>query len=695
MAVIGKIREQSTLLLIIIGGAMVAFVLGDIFSGRTSTANNQYVGEVYGEEINLVDYESRVEAQKQSLASIGQPVSTDADQQIRNQVWNSMVQERIMYSELNKLGMRLGQDEFDDVRFGENIRPEFANDDNFKDPQTGQFDAQLVQNYFAFLKERYPLFYEVQVNRIVNERIYEKYNNMVKKGIYTNTLEAKDEYYRQEQKISFSYVARTYDSMADSLAVVTDKDLKAYYEEHKDEDRFEREAMVDMIYIVYDVTPTPDDEEAVRESVAELSDDFRSASNDSIFVLKFSASRNTTAAPFNTKDHPEMETTVFASAVGDVFGPYKSNDRWCIAKVQKLENEEQATARHILLSNSKGDSMDKLKLRADSIKKVVQNKKNFEEMVTKFSEDPGSVPNGGKYENFNREMMVPEFTTASFDKPIGSLNIVETSYGVHIVEPLSRREVPLVYVLEVDAPVVPSSQTFDRVYDEANEFSISAASAENFRKLAEERGIKIEEAKGVTRQSVNVPGITRSGDAVRWAHNVETTKVGQVSEPFEFDRKIVVLALEKRTEQGRATFEEAKDVIKPDVVKVKKAEMFKAEMEGKTMDQLMSDMGLTVQNATNISEKQPNLLSGTPEPYVVGYAFTLAEGATSPPLEGVKGVFVVNVLRKTTVEPREEYIIYADQLSDTRSALLGSYSTGLYKALREFANVKDDRSKLY
>jgi peptidyl-prolyl cis-trans isomerase D len=695
MAVIGKIRERSTLLLIIIGGAMVAFVLGDFFSGRVTTVNNQYVGKVYGEDINLVDYEKRVESQKQSMASIGQPVSSQAEQQIRNQVWNSMVQEKILYTEMNKLGLRLGQDEFDDIRFGENVRPEFSSDENFKNPETGTFDAQLVQNYFAFLKERYPLFYEVQVNRIVNERLYEKYNNLVKKGVYTNTLEAKDEYYRQTQKVTINYIAKTYDSMADSLVAVTDKDLKAYFDKHKDEDRFEREATADVIFVGFDVAPTADDEEATRESVADLIDDFKVAANDSLFVLKYGASRNANASPFKTQEHPDLEAQVFAAQVGDIVGPYKSGDRWCIAKVQKLEDEPQATARHILLANNKGDSMDKLKSRADSIKKVIQSKKNFDEMVTKFSDDPGSAATGGKYENFNREMMVPEFSAAAFDKPVGSLNVVETTYGVHLVEPLSRRTVPLVYVLEVDANIEPSSQTYNAAYDMANEFSIQAGSAEKFRALAEERQLKVEEGKGITRQAANLPGITQSSDAVRWAHNIELTKVGQVSEPFEFGRKVVVLALEKRTAQGRATFEDAKEEIRADVVREKKAALFKTELEGKDMNQLMVDLGLTVQVGSNLTEKRPNLLGGTPEPYVVGYAFTLPEGGVSPPLEGERGVFVISVLSKTTAEPREEYMMYADELGESRKAIYGTYSTGLYKSLKEFADVKDDRSNIY
>ena len=694
MAAIGKIREQSTLLLIVIGGAMVAFVLGDIFSGGSGSSSDQYVGQVYGEEINLRDYESRVEAQKQSMASVGQPVSTQAEQQIRNQVWNSMIQERIMYAELNKLGMRVSQDEFDDIRFGENIRSEFASDENFKNQETGQFDPQLVQNYFSFLNQQYPLFYQNQVNRIVNERLYEKYNNMVKKGLYVNTLEGKDSYYAQERKVQMNFVVRTFDSVADSTIQVSDGDLKSYFEKHKEEDRFDRTAQADISYVVFEVTPSDEDEVEIKEELADLKNEFTRSKNDSLFVLKFSNSRNANPVQLDTKDNPELDALVANANEGDVIGPYESNGRYAIAKVQKVGSEEQATARHILLSSQGGADKSTLKQRADSIKNVISSKKNFEEMVALYSEDPGSQATGGKYDWFNREAMVAPFTEASFDKPIGSLNVVETDYGVHIVEPLERRNGRIVTVWEVDSRIEPSNESFNRVYDEANEFSIEASDLDGMTKLASEKGYEIKEADAVKRDATSIAGVPGSTDVIRWAHNTQTS-VGKVSEPFEFNNNIVVAVLKGRKEDGRATFEDVKEEIKPEVIKEKKAELFKKEMDGKNLEQLAVEFNLTSQLAANVSESRPSLPGAGNEPYVVGFALTLAEGALSPPLKGNRGVFVVNVISKTTVEPRTEYLTYVDELQETRTGQVSTYTSGVYRALKEKANVKDDRSKIY
>jgi peptidyl-prolyl cis-trans isomerase D len=696
MAAIGKIREQSTLLLIVIGGAMVAFVLGDLFSNRGFSPAEQYVGEVFGEEIDMLEYEQRVEAQEQSMASIGQPVSTAQKQQIRNQVWNDMIQEKVMYRELNKLGMRIGQDEYDDIRFGENVSDEFANGENFKDPETGQFDPQLVQNYFSFLREQYPIFYENQTNRIVNERLYEKYNNIVRGGIHVNTLDAKDEYYRQKQNVRFTYVVKEYTSLVDSLVDVSDAELKAYYNEHKNDVTFERDAAVDLKYVVFNVEPTAEDEEGIKEELASFISDFEKTEKDSLFVLKYSDSRQAVVQDIDDTDNEELAAMIESADEGSVIGPYKMGNRYAIAKITKIGNEDRATARHILLSNQGGKSMDELRSRADSIKRVIQRNDNFEEMVTEFSEDPGSIPNGGKYEDFNRERMVTEFTEASFDKPIGSLNIAETTYGVHIVEPLEHSEAKVVKGMVVDALIEPSNDTFNQVYDEANEFSISAKDLDAMGELANEREYEVKEANEVGALSRNIPGVAGSQDAVRWAHNKEATQVGMLSEPFEFNRKIVVAGLADRRESGIAAFEDVKEEIKPDVILEKKVELFKAEMKGKSVEQLAAMDEFTLKTASNVSEKRPSLPGGANEPYVVGYAISMAnEGDVSEPIRGNRGVYVIQLEGKDSTEPREEYLTFQDELEENRESQMKTYTTGVYRALKDMADVKDERANSF
>lgn len=694
MAAIGKIRERSTLLLIVIGVAMVAFILGEYVAGQGNSPASQYVGEVYGEEINMLDYEQRVENEVQAMNSIGNPIST-TDPQVRNQVWDDMIQEMIMYKELNELGVRMSREEYDDIRFGENANPEFRSGEMFKNPETGTFDPMAVQNYFALMESDFPVYHQVEQRRLMNGRLYEKYNNMIKLGIAVNTLDAKDQYYRQEQKADFTYVVRTFASIADSTIEVSEKELKAYYDKHKHEDRFEQDPEVDLEYVVFTVEASEEDKEYTREELSNLKEEFANASNDSSFAVRHSDSRRAMLKTLEAGGDDELQAMIDSAQIGDVIGPYELDGIMAIAKVVETDVKELATARHILLSKDNTPDIDVLNSRADSIVRVIKRDDNFEEMVTLFSDDPGSIANGGVYENFDRTRMVPEFTEASFDRPIGSLNVVETSYGVHIVEPLEVTEEKVLKVWEVDFEIRPTSETFNRVYDEANEFSLSIDNVADFSAEAESRGYEVREGSKIGPMAMNLPNVPSSQDVIRWAHAKESTKVGSISEPMEFGNNIVVTALKARREQGRASFEDSKDMIRPDVIREKKAEMFKKEMQGKSIAELESEFNLSVKMATNVSQDRPNLPGAGNEPYIVGFAMTMTEGTVSEPLTGRAGVYVIQLESKTDVQPREEYLVYRDELEYRIQSRMQSPSTGVYRALKDVANIKDERSQMF
>jgi hypothetical protein len=214
--------------------------------------------------------------------------------------------------------------------------------------------------------------------------------------------------------------------------------------------------------------------------------------------------------------------------------------------------------------------------------------------------------------------------------------------------------------------------------------------------LAIEREYEVKEADEVGALTRNLPGVAGSQDAIRWAHREEGTSIGDLSEPFEFNRKIVVLGLVDRRDAGLASFEDVKEEIKPDVIREKKVEMFKNEMAGKTIEELAEMEGLTPKTASNVSEKSPSLPGGGSEPYVVGYALSMSnEGDISEPIEGNRGVYVIQLEAKDNIEPREEYLTYQDELNESMNSRMKTYTTGVYRALKDMADVKDERAKSF
>jgi parvulin-like peptidyl-prolyl isomerase len=183
---------------------------------------------------------------------------------------------------------------------------------------------------------------------------------------------------------------------------------------------------------------------------------------------------------------------------------------------------------------------------------------------------------------------------------------------------------------------------------------------------------------------------------VRWAHNTEEAETGDVSQPLEFNNKIVVVALQDRRESGKASFEQAKEMIRPDVIREKKVEKFKAEMKGKSIADIASEYSdVKKKRATNVTEKRATLPGGANEPYIVGYALTMTEGNVSEPLKGNKGVYVIELKTKSSVEPRDQYKSYQQELAQNRSNSVNTYTQGVYKALKEKASVKDKRTQAY
>ncbi|MDQ3100630.1 MAG: SurA N-terminal domain-containing protein, partial [Bacteroidota bacterium] len=187
MAVIGKIRERSGLLLVLVGGAIVLFILGDLMGGGSMGGpRDQVLGTVGDEEISVVEFERRVNEEIESYRNdFGQPVNAQMTEQVRTSVWNEMVKERVMLEQVKEAGFSLTKPEYDDIRFGNNVMPDFRNQPNFQG-QDGQPNKEALQQYFSNVQMNAPVYHEIQKRRITENRLYAKYTNLVKKSIHIN-----------------------------------------------------------------------------------------------------------------------------------------------------------------------------------------------------------------------------------------------------------------------------------------------------------------------------------------------------------------------------------------------------------------------------------------------------------------------------------------------------------------------------
>jgi len=111
---------------------------------------------------------------------------------------------------------------------------------------------------------------------------------------------------------------------------------------------------------------------------------------------------------------------------------YKTNS-------DKYQNQQQREASHILIAASKNAApAEKAKAKAKAeelLSQIRKNPKQFEELATKYSQDPESAKKGGELGAFGRGMMVKPFDDAVFSMKVNEIsNIVESDFGYHIIK---------------------------------------------------------------------------------------------------------------------------------------------------------------------------------------------------------------------------------------------------------------------
>lgn len=694
MAVIGKIRERGGLLVGITLVSLALFILGDWLAGRGSSRQEQAIGTVGGEEISGKEFERRVNDEVESYRNdFQQQVNAQMTEQVRNSVWQEMLKAKVMLPQVEDAGFALTKPEYDDIRFGDNILPDFRNQPNFQGDD-GQPSKEKLQQYFESVKLNAPVYHEIQKRRITENRLYAKYTTLVKKSTFVNSAQAKDDYLAKNTKASFTFVAKRYDSEPDSLYAVEDKDLRRYYDQHKTDKKYKQAASRKFEYAMFPVQPSDEDRQATMKELNELRDAFSASTDDSSFVVANSGSRSFNKMPYKEGVADKRnDSLIVNSPVGTVVGPYQEGEQWKLVKIEELADVPEARVRHILLSTQGGKAEDVQKKLADSLMAVVKrDRSKFEDLVVKFSEDPGSntKEKGGVYDWFDKKQMVAEFTAASFDEKVGAITIAKTSYGFHIVEVLGQRTRQERRVASIERTMKASPATFKTVYKKANDFSLRNTDLEGFKKSAEEQGLQVTPVEELRTDQRFVPGLQDANSVVTWVNRAE---VGKVSEPIQSGDNYVVAILTGVREEGVPALDDVREQFTKEVVKEKKAEAWTAKMQGKTdLNAVATELGTSAQNVPEITENTFSLPGGFAEYEVIGRIFALEDGKTSEPMAGDMGVYMVSMGTKTAApEPQDLNIDKSGMVQRAQSRAEG----GLFNALKDAVGVKDERYKFY
>jgi peptidyl-prolyl cis-trans isomerase D len=701
MATLQKIRNRSGLLLAVIGIAIVAFMGQDFMDSLTSGSKNS-IGEVAGEELSIQHFEERVQKGTENWKN-SNPNSTLTQStlaQIRNAIWDEYVKELLMNAEYENLGIDVVAEELFELFQGNNVHPEITKIQIFQDPTTKQFDRARMLQYMKNLESEQNaeareqwLGFEEYISGL---RKNTKYSTLVEKSMYVNTRESQLYFNQGNENINFEYVPISFTHITDSLVVVSSSEIEDYYENHIDDYRQDESRNVD--YVVFTVVPSAQDDQDTRNNIDAIKSTFEAYEDFEVFVKRNSDNTNNTF--IFVKEDGILDTNVtslFNAEKGTVTGPYLfAEGNYRLAKLVDVQyRPDSVEARHILIAPDENKDIDSVNSEIAAIKTAIESGKDFAEMAQQHSIDKGSAIKGGDLGWFKEGAMVPEFNEVSFTADKGDLTIVQSQFGMHLIEVTKKsRAVKKVKIAYVERIVEPSSETYDQYYTKAAQFAGALLNTDTttFDDLVASQNLAKRNQEQVIPSTQNISGLANSRRLIKWMNQ---SKPGDVSDVFEFDNNYVVAILTKINEEGDVPLEDVRTEIESKVRKESKAKMIIEEINAlnyNSLSELATAMNSEVQQASKVTFLNSQVQNLGNEPALVGIVSAYEEEVLSHPIAGNNAVFVAKVLSKNEARTSGDFSKQKDQIAQ---ALKQNASNSVYNTIKENAGVIDNRNDFY
>lgn len=700
MAAIQALRKHSWILTVVIGLALLAFIVTGLDTSLFSSRQSNVIAEINGKEYTYDEYYEIYDLYESQQKNSGADLSYAQRENVHSEAWRAFLTGKLFDESCQNLGLStyksnlgiqgISDEEFEDMVLGENIDPELQY--YFRNPQTGQFDKEMlvnVLNNLPTLKKENPEFYEswMQFEKTLQENsLRRKYVSLVSNGVYVTKAEAEANANDRNEQFDIAFVRIPYESIADSTIKVSEKEIESFYKTIANEKRFKQEAGVSFEYVTFDIVPTAEDTAAIADLVAAKSEEFKNSKNDVLFLnLNSDTKFNPT---FNKKGflQPNLDTFAFAGQIGDVTPIYYENNSYNIAKISNIRPcADSAKVRHILVNSENAYAV------VDSLKNLVEGGADFAELARKHSADSGSAMNGGIIDWFKEGEMVPSFQDSSFFGEVGKCYIAPSQYGVHLIQilaqgPKSKR----VQVQVFSKEVAYSQSTRSKVYQNAMKFTSENRTQEQFEAAVDaDASITMKFANNTEENQRVIPGIDDSRQVIRWAHQ-NKKKQGEVSDIFRCGDKFVVAVITSVEEEGVVALETVKDMVTDELKKDKKKGMILSSLASQDCSSLQavaSANSVVIDSSSNLSFASISGPGLGVEPKLFATLSLMEQNKVSEPIAGNRGVYVAQIVAKHTAEVTDVEKEQQTQKQRNASVLANS----IFKILEDNAEIEDNR----
>ncbi|MDR0421499.1 MAG: SurA N-terminal domain-containing protein [Proteiniphilum sp.] len=708
MATLQKIRDKGTLLVIVIGVALLAFVLGDLLtSGSTLLGRTQDKAFVVNREvISTGQYAGKITEfeEFQKMVSRQSALDENMSSQIREAVYQQMVRERLFGHQAEKLGLTVTKAELNDLVHGQFISPVLQQLPFFLDPQTGMFDRNALVEFIntvnmpstnpreqAMVNQYKSLWLFIE-EMIRMQRLEEKYTSLLSEAVMVNDVEAKTAFDLSQQNAVIEYAMKSYFTVPDSVANVTDEEIKAFYNRHRESYRLEA-PLVKLSYFTKSVVPSEEDYAEVEAESRKAFDELARAVNPAVVVADYSQTPYRDVFVSEYMLTPEQVEFVRLADVNGMYGPEREGDAFQIYKlIDKIVAPDSVHVRMMAVPDAAVGQDSVVTHLVDSIYGVITGGTPFAEVANSLN--PNS--NGGDM-GWAREIDLVAFGSdlvkAAFNTPVGQ-PVKLTIPGQQLILQVEERTSPVnKYKLAIiDMPVLPSEKTSNNIDNELNQFVSSSDVGRKFNELASEKGYMVMPNITVSANDFTLAQIPSSRQVVTWAANEK--KMGTVKK-FDLTNLRVIARVERVIPSGTTPLSEVSSGIRIQLVNEKKAGIMIDDLKAKnltSLDACAAAMNSRVDTVRFVSFTTQNITGLGSEPVLNAVSAFAPFNKMMGPVKGNMGVYVASVVGRT--EESGEY-----DAEVQKSRILSGYTYRLQsqsvEVLKSKLGVEDYRFRFF
>ena len=703
MGIIGTIRKHSWIAVAVVGIAIVAFIIGDL------TKNNRGVpdmGKIDGNTITAQRFEYLLdEAEDGYRRQQGvEQIPSDVEYQLREQVWQNLVDETLMGAQYEKLGLTVTARELSDMYTGQFIHPYIRQ--MFTDPQTGQFNTQVIRYYTENFDQLDTMARQqwVELEKYVKrDRQQQKYNALVSRGFYMPKTLAHQVAEMNARVTNAKVVQLAYQTVADEEVNPTDQDFQKYYDNHKAEYRV-REELRELEFVTFPLTPTAADLANIQREVDSTFVMLTNAEKEDIpFLVNSESDRNydSNYVRANTLPAP-MDSAVAATAEGGLVAPRLVGNQWMMAKVLATAmrpDSMRASAIYILNQRAGGNitrSDEQAKALADSVEALLKgNKMSFEDAVAQYSDDPQKNDSKGDM-NWQTDGNFGFLNERIVESHVGDVFTVQhpNEVGYLVVKVTDKTPAVKKYRLAlITREIVPSEATARNIYNEANAFAGQNRTYAEFTAAAQQGNMQVRNSMA-NLMSNRLQGVNNARSIVQWAFNEKTNAGDVAAQVFEADDMYVVAALKEVYKKGYPRMEQVRNMIEQQVRIEKKAEILMARAEEakascKDIASIATKLNVVADTLDSISFSDYFLGRYGMEPKVQGAMAAAETNKLVGPVKGAQGVYMLQVESIANTPVNDE---------TTRNNMQQAYAQKLRylsQVLKDNTTIVDQRNKFF